>query len=506
MSKVNNNVIVRCKKICKDFDGVEALKDVDFDLKKGEIHGLVGENGAGKTTLINILCGAIKNDSGEIEINLKKYDCININIAKINGINIIPQHVSLIYGLTIAENLFLNNWTKNRLGFINWSKLNKIAAKILKKVELNLNPKQKVEGLSYINQQIITITKVFFVENTRILILDEPTAPLTYKEIVDLFRFIELLKKKGVSFIYITHHMDEIFKICDRVTVLRDGRSVLTEEVNKLTMRDLTNNMIGKGIDIFSRKNIKVNRLVPVLEVKNLKRKPILKDICFKLYKGEVLGIAGLKGSGRTEIARSICGLDKFDDGNIILNGKIIKIKNVGDVLNLGIGYLTEDRIKWGLIETCTVKENISISILNKLINKIGLIKVGTEKKIAKDFVRDLDIKTATINQPILDLSGGNQQKVMVSRLLAANLNIFFFDDPTFGIDIKTKMQIYNIINDITSEDKSVVIISSEITELINVCDRVIVIQNGSVKYNINTDQIDENVLKNLIEGKNNAN
>ncbi|MDD3427775.1 MAG: sugar ABC transporter ATP-binding protein [Caldisericia bacterium] len=479
--KNNEEVVVKLSGICKKFGATQAIKDVDFELKAQEIHGLVGENGAGKTTLISILHGVVKKDSGSIIINGNNYPYMNTSIAKKVGIAVIPQKIQLFPELSIAENLFINNWTRNKkTSLINWQKMKILSRELLEKVELYINPSKKVGGLSYIEQQLIEITRVFFIENAKIIILDEPTNALVTHEADILFDFIRSLKNKGVSFIYITHYLDEIFKICDKVTVIRDGRVVRVDDVKLIDMNKLVESMVGEGIDLYPKRESNIGETI--LEVRNFIRTPIIKNVNFSLRKGEILGIAGLKGSGRTELARSICGLDSHNKGEIIYKGKKVSINNLREALNMGIGYLTEDRIKWGIFPIRSVRDNITITFLKNIINKLGIIRIKKEERVVGNLVNELNIKISSVNQPVNYLSGGNQQKVIVAKLLGCNLNILIFDEPTFGIDVKAKMHIHEIMNMLVKKGKSIILISSDTLELINVSDRILVLKNGEIE------------------------
>jgi ABC-type sugar transport system ATPase subunit len=314
-----DEIIIKLSSIYKKFGAIKALDDVSFELKKGEIHGLVGENGAGKTTLMSILHGTVRGDRGDIFIKGKYYKSMNPSIAKEIGIAIIPQKIQLFPQLSVAENVFINNWPKNhRNRLINWAKMRAMSEQVLEKVELNIDPFKKVNELSYVEQQMLEIARVFFVERVEIIILDEPTGPLAIHEVDILFNFVKSMRKKGVSFIYISHYLDEIFKICDRVTTLRDGRVVSVKNIESLDMKFLVNEMVGEGVDLYPSRKQEIGDTI--LDVRNFTIDPILKNVSFILKKGEILGIAGLKGSGRTELLRAICGLDKYSGGEIYLN------------------------------------------------------------------------------------------------------------------------------------------------------------------------------------------
>jgi len=494
--------IIRLTGISKSFYGVRALSDVDFTLKKGEVHGLVGENGAGKTTLINVLYGLVDRDGGDIEIKGTRFKYVTPQIAKKIGIAVIPQRMHVVPFLSVAENLYLNNWHKTRSGFINWRKIRKSSETVLDRVGLSIDPMMKISDLSYVDQQMITIAKMLFVEKADIIVLDEPTAPLVDHEIKILFKFINNLKSRGVSFIYVSHYLDEIFKICDRVTVLRDGRVIGTEQTKDITMGELVRNMVGEEVDLYPSRSSSVGDVV--LDVRNFRRTPILKNVSFSLHRGEILGIAGLKGSGRTELARALCGLDRFDGGEIAYRGEQINIKNVRQCLDLGIGYLPEDRIKWGVIIDSTIRENITLSYLRKVSNSIGLLKLRKEKRIAGKYIEDLSIKTKNMNEHVSSLSGGNQQKVVISKLLGSGLDVFVFDDPGFGIDVKAKMNIHQSMNDLVAAGKAIILISSDIVEIQKLSDRILILKDGEIFREVPGARTNETQLQSILEGTEN--
>ena len=481
---MSKDTIVNLRNICKSFGSTRALRNVNFHLEKGEIHAIIGENGAGKTTLVNILYGLIDKDSGEIHIKGTEYKKLSPSVARKIGIAMIPQKIQLVPELSIGENLFLNDWPRAQSSIlIDWDEIQNKSHELLKKLELDLDPATKVANLSYVNQQIIAITKAFFVEQADIIILDEPTAPLAIHEIEILFNFIRSLKKSNTtSFIYISHFLDEVLKISDMVTILRDGEVVCCNNTESFTLASLVKYMVGEETDLYPKRDVNIGDTI--LQVQNISKKPLFKDVSFNLNKGEILGLYGLKGSGRTELVRIICGLDDFESGQIILKGRKIKNHNVEEAITNGIGYLPEDRIKWGMLTGRSIRENATITFLKKLLSIIGLIEIKKESNTVEKYVKQLNIKLSNIDQRIEELSGGNQQKVMVARLLGSGLEVFILDDPTFGIDIKAKKHIHQIMNDLVNSGKSILLISSAITELIEMSDRIIVLKNGEITEN----------------------
>jgi ABC-type sugar transport system ATPase subunit len=503
-SMQNGDVVIKLSGIRKRFGMAEVLSDVDFELRKGEVHALVGENGAGKTTLMSVLYGLINCDKGEIEIKGNKYSNMTTSLVKKLGVALVPQKLQMLSNLTVAENLFINNWPRNKsIGLVSWKQMVEQAHNLLTKVNLSIDPEVKMGSLSYVDQQMVVITRILFAENADIILLDEPTAALVDQEINLLFHFIESLRKDGYSFVYISHYLNEVFRICDRATVLRDGKVVFTREVKSLTMRELITGMVGEDVELFPKHTHQVGKAR--LEAKELQIPPGIKNVSFTLYKGEILGIAGIKGSGRSEIARSICGLDVLKSGELLLDGKPIKIENVQDALSHSIGYLTEDRIKWGIVGVRPVFENATLTFINKLTTKIGFIRLSEEQKIVKGFIETYDIRTRGPNQTTRNLSGGNQQKVILAKLLGANLTILFLDEPTFGIDVKAKTHVYRIMNNFVEKGHSIVLISADVYEMIAMCDRILILRNGAIAESYERGQINEKALQEVLEHDNNS-
>lgn len=491
-----NNTILKMTNINKQFSGVHALKGVDFNLRKGEVHALMGENGAGKSTLMKILTGIYKADSGEIFVFNDKCDFNSVKDSQEKGIAIIHQELNLISDLTVAQNIFLGREINGLMGFINDRKMNEEAIKILKYVGAEINPYEKVSNLTIGKQQMVEIAKAISFDS-KILILDEPTATLTDAEVKELFRIMVELKQKGIAMIYISHRMNEIEVISDRVTVLRDGEYIATDDTNSLTKEKIIKMMVGREIigEIKENKDRKMFSEVS-LEVKNLEGENKFRNISFKLHKGEILGFCGLMGAGRTELARGICGADKLKCGEIFVNGEKVNFKKPYDAVKKGICYLSEDRKRFCLLLEKSVAENTVLSSLENYI-KHGFIN---DKKIisdAKEQNQRLKTKTTNINEKIKNLSGGNQQKVIIARWLLKNSDIFIFDEPTRGIDIGAKSDIYSLIKKLAEQNKSVIVISSEFNEIKNLADRVLVMSEGEITKELNIHEItQENIIK----------
>ena len=466
--------------ISKTFPGVEALKGVNFDLLEGEVHALVGENGAGKSTLIKIISGVQTNDSGDIYIGGKKVVIQNPYHAREQNIRAIYQEFTLVPYLSVAENITMcDPPLKNRwLGIIDWKKMEQESAAILKRLGFEIDPRSKVEDLGVAERQLVEIAKALY-GRTRILIMDEPTSALCPREIRQLFEVIRLLKTEGVGIIFISHHLDEILEIADRVTVLRDGNLIITGPIEDFPVEKMVNHIVGRDLQEMFPK-IPGKRGEELLRVEGLSIKGKIQDICFNLHEGEVLGIAGLVGSGRTELAKAIFGEYALENGSIWVNGKKVLTRNPLEAIRHQIGYLPEDRKVDGLILKMSVWHNLTLATL-KNFSKLGVINLSREKDQANELVKNLAIATPNINQKTELLSGGNQQKVVVGKWLSSNAKILFFDEPTRGIDIGSKVEIYNLINQLVEQGAGIVMISSELPELIGMADRILVMHEGKI-------------------------
>jgi ribose transport system ATP-binding protein len=474
--------ILKMENICKSFPGVNALVNVNFELKKGEVHALLGENGAGKSTLMKVLTGVYQKDSGKIFLNDEEVNILNPKDAQKLGISIIHQELNLLPHLTVAENILIGREPMNKdIQFItDDKKLNNDAKQVLTLLGLNnIDPTTKVKNLSVAMQQMVEIAKALSV-NAQILIMDEPTAALTETEINELFKIIKQLKQRGVSIVYISHRMEELNYICDRVTVMRDGQSIKTMNFNETNTEELIRLMVGRKLSEQFPK-ITCIRGEKILEVKNLTRKDILKNISFSLYKGEILGIAGLMGAGRTELARSIFGADKFDSGKIFIEGKQVTINSPYDAIMNGIAYVSEDRKRDGLLLNLPLCENVTLASLNAITNR-GFISVKKEKDVTKSYIKSLDIKTPSVEQKVKYLSGGNQQKVVLAKWLCVKeLKVVIFDEPTRGIDVGAKVEVYNLMNQLLQKNIGVIMISSELPEILGMSDRILVMREGEI-------------------------
>ncbi|MGA8264468.1 MAG: sugar ABC transporter ATP-binding protein [Ignavibacteriaceae bacterium] len=480
--------------ISKHYPGVLALDDVSFELGKGEVHCLLGENGAGKSTLMKILSGALKKDAGKIFIGDKEVDYNTPSEAQKLGIGIIYQDFKLIPELTAADNIFLGSEIlKSSFSFLDKRKMNELAQKALKELGEEIRTDIPVNKLSVAQRQMIEIVKSTR-RNIRILAMDEPTASLTTSEIENLFKVIRKLKSEGVGIIYISHRLEEIFEIGDRVTVMRDGKIITTSEIKDTNIKELIRQMVGRELaDEFPKHSVKIGE--DILNLEDINRGK-LKNINLKLRKGEILGLAGLVGAGRSEVARVIFGADKIEKGRIIFDGREQKFRSPKDAINAGIALLTEDRNLYGLFMERSIRENISISNLSPLMKGMFIDKAAEEKAVGNYFDQ-LQIKAPTQGTKVENLSGGNRQKVVLARWLHTHSKIIIFDEPTAGIDVGVKFEIYSLINKLVEQGMGVIVISSELPELIGISDRIVIMCEGRITGELMKEEFSqEKILK----------
>lgn len=474
-----SELILKMTGIDKRFSGVHALKGVDFDLYAGEVHALMGENGAGKSTLMKVLCGIHAYDSGTIEYFGKKVKFASIAESQAAGISIIHQELNMMNHLTVAQNIYIGR-EPMKCGFIDDKKMEADAKELFKRIGVRIDPSVKLGSLTVGRQQMVEIAKAVS-HDSKLLILDEPTAALTQPEVEDLFRIMHDLQHKGIGMIYISHRMDEINRISDRVTVMRDGEYVGTEYTKNLTKDDIVKMMVGRVIyGEQKEKSLVADDAPVVLEARNIVSGKTLRDVSFKLRKGEILGFAGLMGAGRTELARAVYGADSFDSGEIFVNGKKTEIKTPEVAVKHGICYLSEDRKRYGLMLGKSVTENTVIASLDDYI-RFGWINDAAAKAAAEEKNKQLRTKTPSMDQLLKNLSGGNQQKVIVARWLLKDCDVFIFDEPTRGIDIGAKSEMYDLMSELAAQGKSIIMISSELAEIQRLSDRVIVMCEGRI-------------------------
>lgn len=488
--------LLEMKDISKAFPGVQALKGVNINLKEGEVHALLGENGAGKSTLIKILGGIYPSDTGDIYINGEKADIKNPNDAKEKGISIIHQEICLAGNMTISENIFLgrepisNNLTKS----VNFKLMNEKTQEILDRLGLNLSPQMVVEELSIAQQQMVEIAKAISF-NSKIIVMDEPTASLTDAEVEKLFAAIDRLKSNGVAIIYISHRLEELFEIADNVTILRDGEYIDTVAIKDTTKDDLVRLMVGRELGDFytTKKDFSQGE---ILEVKNLTNESI-KNINFSLKKGEILGFYGLVGSGRTEVAKALFGIDNIAEGQILLENKRARISSPQDAIKQGIALVPENRKEQGLILIQSIAHNISLTVLEQFIKPFK-VDFEKEREIVDYYGNRLSIKMSSLNQKVVNLSGGNQQKVVISKWLAAKPRILILDEPTRGIDVGAKSEIYQLINALAEKGIAIIMISSDLPEILNMSSRIAVMHEGRITKimdNLNKENTQEEVM-----------
>ncbi len=487
------NKLLEMRDIVKQYPGVLALDKVSIDLNPGEVHCLIGENGAGKSTLMKVLAGSLKKDSGEIFVNGEKAEYNSPSGSQALGISIIYQDFKLVPELSAAANIFLGREIKNSF-FLNKKEMNIKAGETISQLDESIDVTHQVYRLSTAERQMIEIAKAI-VGNVKLLAMDEPTAPLTSTEIKNLFGVIKKLKAEGVGIIYISHRLEEIFDIGDRVTVLRDGKMVQSADIREVNKNDLIKLMVGRELaDDYPRsKAVKGNE---ILRVQNLISDKI-NDISFSLCKGEVLGIAGLAGAGRSELVRAIFGADKINSGKIFIDDKEVKINSPKEAIDAGIALLTEDRNLLGLFMNLSIRENISVSSLGNMVRGFFIDKMNETSAVLKQF-EQLRIKAPSIETSVEALSGGNRQKVVLARWLETNSNILIFDEPTAGIDVGVKFEIYNLINDLAGQGKGIIVISSELPELMGISDRIIVMCEGRITGILSHDEADQEKILNL--------
>ncbi len=481
--------------ITKRFPGLVALDQVDFSLLPGEIHGLVGENGAGKSTLIKILNGVLRPEGGEIRIDGQPQIITNPRDAAALGMAFIHQEPTLFPNLSVAENLFAGRLHKSRWGFLRNSEQLRAARTLLSKMELSVDPTERVGNLRLAEAQAIEILRaVSDSASARILIMDEPTSSLTENEKRLLFRLIASLKKEGVAIIYVSHFLDEVLNICDRITVLKDGKRVNTHTAKALSKADLIIEMVGHGVESPKHMGSPVADEV-VLAVSSLNVKNLLHDISFYLRRGEIVGICGLLGAGKTELAKALFGLLRRESGTIAIHGKPVDVRSPRDVIKEGVGFVTESRLTEGIFANLSVRENTTITLLKRLSSRLGLIATRTQRQLASNAVSDLGVRAASLEQLIMYLSGGNQQKVVLGKWLLLNSTILILDEPTRGIDVGAKREIYRILQRISAEGTSILLISSEIDEIFDLSDRIFVMYDGRIKKQFARGEVTKNQL-----------
>ncbi|HUX13759.1 MAG TPA: sugar ABC transporter ATP-binding protein [Spirochaetia bacterium] len=469
----------------KTFPGVRALFNMNLDLFRGEVHAVCGENGAGKSTLMKIITGVYQADHGDILLNGNKLKLNNPNDAYAQGLAIIFQETSLFPELTVLENLFMGHELRKPLVpgikypvILDYPAMRTKAEEIFTRLGLEIDLSARVADLGVATKQEVEIAKALTFDS-QILILDEPTAALSNKEVQTLFETIERLKAHGVSMLYISHRLDEVFEIADRVTVMRDGEHIKTEQVKNVTKSQLIAWMVGRTLDnLYPKSEVELGEII--FEARGITQEGVLNGIDLNLRRGEILGISGLAGAGRTELALALCGLAQSDSGEIVMNGNRVKIGSYRKAIENGLVYISEDRAKYGLVVPMAIRENITFPLLRKLTNRLGIIDAAAESKIAEGYVHSLSIRAPNEETVVSNLSGGNQQKVSVAKALAPAPQILILDEPTRGVDVGAKSEIHRIMGDLVTEGHSIIMISSDLPEIIAMSDRVVVMKNGA--------------------------
>ena len=474
--------LVSLRGLSKSFAGVQALDKVSFELRAGEVHALMGENGAGKSTLMKVLAGIHARDAGEIEVEGRAVAVTCPRDAQALGIGIVHQELNLMRHLSAAQNIFIGREPRRGLGlFLDEERLNADARRLFARLNLDLDPRTLVADLTVARQQMVEIAKALSFDS-KVLIMDEPTAALNAQEVADLFRVVRQLREEGVGIVYISHRMDELRQIADRVTVMRDGRTIATVAMADTDVAAIIHMMVGRALE----ENLRgappdTARNEVALEVRGLRRGGAIRDVSFSVRKGEILGFAGLMGAGRTEVARAVFGADAIDGGEIRVHGRAVRIRTPRDAVAAGIGYLSEDRKQFGLATAMDVQANIAMTSMSRLLRLGVFIDAPAIARTADGYVRQLGIRTPSVAQPVKLLSGGNQQKVVIAKWLLRDCDILFFDEPTRGIDVGAKAEIHKLIDALAAQGKAIVVISSELPEILRLSHRVLVMCEGRV-------------------------
>ncbi len=490
-----NDIIVSMHDICKSFPGVKALDHVDFELRSGEVMALLGENGAGKSTLMKVLSGVYTRDSGDMEIQGKAYGNLTPKQAQAAGVAIIHQELNMCRHLTVAENMFLGR-EKVRGVVLNQREMEAEAAEVLGRLKIDISPRTVVGDLPISKQQMVEIAKALSMD-ARILIMDEPTSALTAREIEDLFRIIRDLRASDHGIVYISHRLEELQHIVDRVTIMRDGQYIATMNFADTTIDQIITYMVGREIkEKFPRVTCEKGK--KIFEVKNLNAGRMVRNVSFSLYEGEIVGFAGLMGAGRTETTRAIFGIDPKQSGQIFLDGREIAIHSPADAIRQGVVLAPEDRKKDGLCTKLSIRHNIALPNLDLLCNRLGVVSHSKENAMCDRAVRNLQIKTPSLDVDAANLSGGNQQKVVVAKWLARNSRVVLFDEPTRGIDVAAKVEIYNLMNQLKQQGIAVMFVSSELPEVLGIADRVIVMCDGQITGEVMARETTQNEILTL--------
>ncbi len=501
MAEVSGDKVIEMTNIVKTFPGVKALSDVSFDVRQGEIHALVGKNGAGKSTLMSILTGLYPPDSGTIRVRGETIDHMSTSRSQEVGISIVAQHARFVPGLSVAENLFMGQMPTARGGFVDWRMLRRDASERLERLGLDIDVRKRMEEMTVAERQLIEIARALFADAS-VIILDEPTAPLPKHEVAMLFDFVRRQREAGASFIYISHYLEEVFEIADRVTVLRNGAEVGTVDVADLTQPDLIRMISGENVKRYVRPR-RESVGEPVLEIRGLSRTRAYEDVNLTLHAGEVVGLTGLEGSGPGELARGLYALEDLGEGEVRLAGKPFHPSHPSHALEDGLAYLPRDRHGLGMVAIRSVSNNITMSVIGRLTRWMGMIDGGRETALVDGFIDKLGVKTPSASTFVENLSGGNQQKVVVAKLAATEPKVLLLDEPTQGVDVQAKVEILRIVDQLTEDGVAVAIVSDELLELIDTCDRIVVFYRGRIarEFIKGTDEMTPATILAAIEG-----
>jgi rhamnose transport system ATP-binding protein len=492
---------VELRGVHKSFGGVRAVRGVDLALTPGEIHALVGENGAGKSTLVRILGGVYRPDEGTVIVGGEPVDLHSPADARARGVAVIYQEPALFPDLDIAENIYMGRQPRGRFG-IDWREMYREVEALTASLGVALDPRTPVQGLSVADQQLVEIAKALSLE-ARVVVMDEPTAALSSRETEQLFRIVRELRDRGVAVLFISHRLEEVFELADTVTVLRDGEHVITTPAAELDASGLIRHMVGRELrELFPKEHAEIG--APLLEVRRLARQGVFEDVSFALRRGEIVGLAGLVGAGRTEVARALFGIDRLDAGEILLDGEPVAIGSPSDAVHAGMAFVPEDRQHQGLVLEMAIEQNATLPILRRL-TRLGLIQRRRERAVAREFTGRLQVKAAGLDLPATSLSGGNQQKVVLAKWLATDPSLLILDEPTRGIDIGTKAEVHRIVSGLAAQGLGILLISSELPEVLAMADRVLVMHEGRITGEFGRDEADQEKIMRAATGQGNG-
>ena len=491
--------ILRAKGIYKAFKGVQALQGADLEIHEGEIHCLAGENGCGKSTLINIISGVYQRDGGELEINGKNYTKISPAEAIAEGVQVIFQDFAVFPNMTVKENIALSTMISRKSKRVNWKEIDRIAKEAISLLNVDLDIDQKVENISVADKQLVAICRAL-INNVKLLIMDEPTTALTKKEISSLFDAMFDLRKKGIAILFVSHKLDEVFEVCDKYTIMRDGKNVVSSISDKLDDATFSYYMTGRK---FEKKTFvpssEYTGAQAAIEAEAISKKGFFQDVSFRAFPGEIIGFCGLLGSGRRELALSLFGVVKPEKGKILIQGKEVSLDSVGKAIRERVGYVPEDRLTEGIFYERSIGDNISVVSLDDLSGAIGLIRKAEEKERVGKTVDELQIKTPNAEDPVFTLSGGNQQRVVLAKWLMKDMDILILNAPTVGVDIGSKYDIHEILMELAKQGKCVIVVSDDLGEVLKITNRIYVIKNGTIDCEVQTSEVDEKTLGDLI-------